>query len=75
MILYLTEQVAFKLFGCLPGYVGLRGTVEPYGDADDTVNVFFEPPVLSLLGLVLRIGKHMDGWTPCMAAQGRTGPR
>jgi hypothetical protein len=51
-------QVSFKLFGLLPGSVGLRGKVLPvaagqkHGDGvageKDTVRVLFEPPVLSL---------------------------
>jgi len=50
-------QVAFKLFGLIPGYVGLRGKLVPEGGDKDTVRVLFEPPVLSLLGMLhLRIG-------------------
>jgi hypothetical protein len=60
-------QVTFKLFGVLPGAVGLRGTVlpvqagQPHGRGTagegDTVRVLFEPPVLSLgSGLHFRIG-------------------
>jgi hypothetical protein len=51
-------QVSFKLFGLLPGAVGLRGRVvpvpagQPHGTEAagerDTVRVLFEPPVLSL---------------------------
>ena len=53
-------QVGFKLFGLLPGYIGLHGTVEPVGDADDTVKVFFEQPVLSIASnLHLRIGEEL----------------
>jgi hypothetical protein len=52
-----TNKVAFKLAGVLPGYVGLRGRIEPVGDTGDTVKVFFDRPVLSLCGcLNLRIG-------------------
>jgi hypothetical protein len=68
-------QVTFKLFGVLPGAVGLRGTVvpveagQPHGRGTagegDTVRVLFEPPVLSLgSGLHFRIGAlqlHMQG--------------
>lgn len=60
-------QVSFKLFGILPGSIGLRGKVipvaagEPHGSGKagdrDTVEVLFEPPVLSLADcLHLRIG-------------------
>ncbi|WIA10095.1 hypothetical protein OEZ85_010302 [Tetradesmus obliquus] len=62
-----TNKVTFKLFGVLPGAVGLRGTVvpvqagQPHGRGTagegDTVRVLFEPPVLSLgSGLHFRIG-------------------
>lgn len=34
-----TNKVAFRLFGCMPGFVGLRGRVEPVGDNDDTCKV------------------------------------
>jgi hypothetical protein len=53
--------VAFKLFGILPGFVGLRGKVIPVGDDKDTVKVLFEPPVLSLANCInLRIGKGAE---------------
>lgn len=63
-------QVSFKLFGLLPGAVGLRGRVvpvpagQPHGPGTagerDTVRVLFEPPVLSLGdSLHFRIG---GGW-------------
>ena len=53
-------QVSFKLLGLVPGFVGLRGTVEPVEENDDTVKVFFEPPVLSIAdNLHLRIGKSI----------------
>uniref|UniRef100_A0A7S3VJL2 Plastid lipid-associated protein/fibrillin conserved domain-containing protein n=2 Tax=Dunaliella tertiolecta TaxID=3047 RepID=A0A7S3VJL2_DUNTE len=60
-----TNKVAFKLFGLIPGAVGLRGKVEPVGTNGDTVKVDFEPPVLSFAesingGLHLRIGKESD---------------
>ncbi|KXZ55844.1 hypothetical protein GPECTOR_2g1395 [Gonium pectorale] len=52
-----TNKVEFKLFGCLPGYVGLRGRVMPVGEQGDTVQVLFEPPVLTVADkLHLRIG-------------------
>eukprot|EP00195_Chlamydomonas_chlamydogama_P009774 CAMPEP_0202902494 /NCGR_PEP_ID=MMETSP1392-20130828/16886_1 /ASSEMBLY_ACC=CAM_ASM_000868 /TAXON_ID=225041 /ORGANISM="Chlamydomonas chlamydogama, Strain SAG 11-48b" /LENGTH=213 /DNA_ID=CAMNT_0049589267 /DNA_START=322 /DNA_END=959 /DNA_ORIENTATION=+ len=52
-----TNKVGFKIFGVLPGAVGLRGVVEPVGEGGDTVKVLFDPPVLSLAaGLHLRIG-------------------
>lgn len=52
-----TNKVAFKLLGLLPGYVGLRGQLEPVGGGGDTVKVFFDRPVLSFGGaLTLRIG-------------------
>ncbi|KAK9841011.1 hypothetical protein WJX81_005276 [Elliptochloris bilobata] len=51
-----TNKVAFRLFGCVPGHVGLRGTVEPIGDDRDTVKVRFQRPELLLPGLALRIG-------------------
>lgn len=50
------SQVQFKLFGCIPGYVGLRGKVLPTGQAGDTVKVLFEPASISFGGLHLRIG-------------------
>eukprot|EP00878_Enallax_costatus_P021145 GHUV01022378.1.p1 GENE.GHUV01022378.1~~GHUV01022378.1.p1 ORF type:complete len:153 (+),score=50.07 GHUV01022378.1:1456-1914(+) len=64
-----TNKVAFKLFGVLPGAIGLRGKVvpvaagEPHGagtaGVQDTVKVLFEPPVLSLgKSLHLRIGRQ-----------------
>ena len=54
-------QVGFKLFGIIPGFVGLRGTVEPVGDNDDTVKVFFEPPILSIANnLHIRIGEALQ---------------
>jgi len=57
-----TNKVAFKMFGVLPGYVGLRGRLAPVGDAGDTVKVFFDRPVLSFAGcLNLRIGER-GGW-------------
>jgi len=34
---HLCTQVEFKLFGVLPGAVGLRGTVQPVGTNEDTV--------------------------------------
>ncbi|GFR46858.1 hypothetical protein Agub_g8498, partial [Astrephomene gubernaculifera] len=53
-----TNKVEFKLFGLLPGYVGLRGRVVPQGEGGDTVAVLFERPVLSLANcLHLRIGR------------------
>jgi hypothetical protein len=57
LVLPACVQVSFKLFGLLPGFVGLRGKVVPVGDTGDTVRVLFEPPVLSLGGCIhLRIG-------------------
>ncbi|KAG2491387.1 hypothetical protein HYH03_010178 [Edaphochlamys debaryana] len=53
-----TNKVEFKLFGFIPGFVGLRGKVLPEGDEGDTVQVLFEPPVLTIgEGLHLRIGR------------------
>ncbi|GLI58830.1 hypothetical protein VaNZ11_000594 [Volvox africanus] len=53
-----TNKVEFRLFGFLPGYVGLRGRVQPQGEHGDTVQVIFEPPVLSIANsLHLKIGK------------------
>ena len=40
-------QVEFKLFGLIPGYVGLRGKFEPVDGSQDTVKVNFEPAVLN----------------------------
>lgn len=65
-----TVQVGFKLFGVLPGSVGLRGKImpveagQPHGRGvageGDTVKVLFEPPVLSLCNaLHFRIGGSM----------------
>lgn len=59
-----TNKVAFKLFGLIPGYVGLRGAVEPLADDParrrDTAKVFFDRPVLSFgagaAAVTLRIG-------------------
>ncbi|KAL4425751.1 hypothetical protein ABPG75_009767 [Micractinium tetrahymenae] len=58
-----TNKVAFRLLGVVPGSVGLRGAFvscpdrEGGEDRKDTVKVFFEPPVLSLPGGVhIRIG-------------------
>ncbi|KAI8476972.1 MAG: hypothetical protein J3K34DRAFT_516225 [Monoraphidium minutum] len=52
-----TNKVAFRMFGLLPGYVGLRGKLEPVGGGGDTVKVFFERPVVCFGGAVnLRIG-------------------
>ncbi|KAL4445848.1 hypothetical protein ABPG77_009047 [Micractinium sp. CCAP 211/92] len=58
-----TNKVAFRLLGLIPGSVGLRGSFvscpdrEGGEDRKDTVKVFFEPPVLSLPGGVhIRIG-------------------
>jgi hypothetical protein len=54
--------VAFRLFGILPGYVGLRGRIEPVGGGGDTVKVFFDRPVLSFAGcLNIRIGGAIAG--------------
>lgn len=57
------NKLEFRLFGVLPGYVGLRGRLQPLttlgsGAAADprAVRVGFETPVISLMGLVLRIG-------------------
>ncbi|GAX74034.1 hypothetical protein CEUSTIGMA_g1484.t1 [Chlamydomonas eustigma] len=51
------NKVAFNLLGLIPGYVGLRGRVEPFGDDDESVSVYFDPPILSFAGkLHLRIG-------------------
>ncbi|EFJ50966.1 hypothetical protein VOLCADRAFT_116549, partial [Volvox carteri f. nagariensis] len=53
-----TNKVEFRLFGFLPGYVGLRGKVLPQGDTGDTVQVLFEPPMLSIANrLHLKIGR------------------
>ncbi|KAG2445792.1 hypothetical protein HXX76_000396 [Chlamydomonas incerta] len=53
-----TNKVEFKLFGMLPGFVGLRGRVVPQGETGDTVQVLFEPPVLSIAEkLFLCIGR------------------
>ncbi|GLC43911.1 hypothetical protein PLESTB_000922200 [Pleodorina starrii] len=53
-----TNKVEFRLFGFLPGHVGLRGRVLPQGERGDTVQVLFEPPVLSVANsLHLRIGQ------------------
>ncbi|KAF8069498.1 PAP8 [Scenedesmus sp. PABB004] len=63
------NKVGFRLFGLLPGSVGLRGRLVPVaaGEAHgpggvagdgDTVRVFFEPPVLQLGGLHVRIGER-----------------
>ncbi|PNH04276.1 putative plastid-lipid-associated protein 8, chloroplastic, partial [Tetrabaena socialis] len=53
-----TNKVEFRLFGCIPGYVGLRGKVVPQGEGGDTVAVLFEPPVLCVANsLHLRIGR------------------
>ncbi len=73
---YATNKVAFKLFGRLPGFVGLRGVVQPVEDGkDDTCDVFFDPPVLSVAdNLHLRIGEtHASAHPPVEACSG--GPR
>ncbi len=54
----------FKLFGFIPGHVGLRGQVLPYGDPQraDTVQVLFEPTTLTIANsLHLRIGEGQGG--------------
>ncbi|GBG00114.1 hypothetical protein Rsub_12855 [Raphidocelis subcapitata] len=52
-----TNKVAFRLFGVLPGYVGLRGRLELVGSGGDTVKVLFDRPVLSFADcLNIRIG-------------------
>jgi hypothetical protein len=52
-------QVEFKLFGLIPGYVGLRGTFAPIEGSEETVEVKFEPPVLSFGDwATFRIGKE-----------------
>lgn len=50
------NKLEFRLLGLLPGYVGLRGRLTPETADPRTVRVAFETPVISLLGLVLRIG-------------------
>lgn len=50
------NKLEFRLLGLLPGYVGLRGRLSPEQADPRTVRVAFETPVISLLGLVLRIG-------------------
>lgn len=50
------NKVAFKLFGIIPGAIGLRGKAFPMGADQDTVNVLFDPPVLSLGNVHLRLG-------------------
>ncbi|GIL70436.1 hypothetical protein Vretimale_3563 [Volvox reticuliferus] len=52
-----TNKIEFRLFGFLPGSVGLRGRVRPEGENGDTVQVVFEPPVLSIANnLHLKLG-------------------
>eukprot|EP00877_Chromochloris_zofingiensis_P012707 jgi/Chrzof1/7690/Cz02g33030.t1 len=52
-----TNKIEFRLFGLLPGSVALRGTVQPVGENEDTVKVFFQPPVLSIMNSIhIRIG-------------------
>lgn len=58
-----TNKLAFRLLGFLPGAVGLRGKFVSIPEREggpnrkDTVKVFFEPPVLSLPGGIhIRIG-------------------
>lgn len=45
-------QVAFKLFGFIPGSVGLRGRLEPVGSNEDTVVSASSPEqvLISILG-------------------------
>lgn len=53
----ITNKLGFTLLGMIRGSVGLRGTFDAVGDAADTVQVSFQPPVLSLGNNVhLRIG-------------------
>ena len=40
------RQVAFRLLGCVPGHVNLRGRVQPLGDSRDTVKVLRPRSVL-----------------------------
>ena len=55
-------QVEFKLFGLVPGYVGLRGKVVPKEDSrGDTVRVLFEPTSLTIANVHLRIGTRGGG--------------
>eukprot|EP00198_Chlamydomonas_reinhardtii_P001636 XP_001690972.1 plastid lipid associated protein [Chlamydomonas reinhardtii] len=56
-----TNKVEFKLFGMLPGFVGLRGRVVPQGDAGDTVQVLFEPPVLAIADKLFLCIAHTAG--------------
>lgn len=78
-------QVAFKLFGLLPGAVGLRGRVvpvpagQPHGPVTagerDTVRVLFEPPVLSFGdSLHFRIGGLVVQLRRCVPAAQCTVP-
>lgn len=73
--------MSFKLFGVLPGSIGLRGKVIPVAEGEphgagkagqqDTVKVLFEPPVLSLADrLYLRIGENLSSTCrPCTLKQ------
>lgn len=60
MCVLLLLQIEFRLFGLLPGSVALRGTVQPVGENEDTVKVFFQPPVLSIMNSIhIRIGVRL----------------
>jgi hypothetical protein len=63
-----TNKVAFKMFGVLPGYVGLRGRIAPVGETGDTVKVYFQRPVLSFGGcLNIRIGERPRPAERCLS--------
>jgi len=56
-------QVAFKLFGCIPGHVGLRGRVEAVGDGRDTVKVRRAPGAAAR-----RAGRHALAAFQCLGS-------
>jgi hypothetical protein len=58
-------QVAFKLFGCIPGHVGLRGRVEAVGEGRDTVKVRGAPGAAAR-----RARRHAHAASQCWARAG-----
>ncbi len=58
-------QVAFKLFGCIPGHVGLRGRVEAVGEGRDTVKVRGAPGAAAR-----RARRHALAASQCWARAG-----
>ncbi len=56
----LMVQVGFKLFGFIPGFVGLRGQLKPVDSSKDTVQVDFKPSEICIAGDSLSAGGSSD---------------